>query len=81
MASRTLIVNAKDEQKAAYQIALEAIDLLNKSLKVGEKLSNVYTSVKKFITDKNSNLVLHSNFGFGIGFNFKEEALTISASN
>jgi Xaa-Pro aminopeptidase len=81
MASRTLIVNAKEEQKAAYQIAFEAMELLNKSLKTGEKLSTVYTNVKKFIADKNSSLVLHSNFGFGIGFHFKEEALTISASN
>jgi len=53
MASRTLIVNAKEEQKAAYQIAFEAMELLNKSLKTGEKLSTVYTNVKKFITDKN----------------------------
>jgi len=37
--------------------------------------------VKKFIVDKNSNLGVHSNFGFGIGFNYKEDALTINASN
>ncbi len=50
-------------------------------MKAGEKISTVFQSVKKFISDKNSNLGVHSNFGFGIGFNYKEDSLTISASN
>jgi nucleosome binding factor SPN SPT16 subunit len=81
MASRTLIVNPKDEQKAAYQIAFEAEDLLIKSIKAGEKINSAYQTVKKFINDKNPNLGVHSNFGFGIGFNYKEDALTINAAN
>lgn len=81
MASRTLIVNPKDEQKAAYLIAFEAEELLIKSLKAGEKISSVYQSVKNFINGKNSNFGVHLNFGFGIGFNFKEDALTINATN
>jgi hypothetical protein len=42
MASRTLIVNPKEEQKAAYQIAFDALDLLVKSLRSGEKIATVY---------------------------------------
>lgn len=81
MASRTLIVNPKEEQKKAYQVAYEAQDLLIKSMQTGEKIFQVYQQVKKFINEKNPNLGVHSNFGFGIGFNYKEEALTINATN
>jgi nucleosome binding factor SPN SPT16 subunit len=46
MASRTLIVNPKDEQKAAYILAHEAEELLIKSLKPGTKISDAYNQVK-----------------------------------
>lgn len=81
MASRTLIVNPKDEQKAAYILAHEAEELLIKSLKPGTKISDAYSQVKQLISEKNPNVVMASNFGFGIGFLFKEDALTINASN
>ena len=55
--------------------------MLIKSLKAGEKISSVYQTVKNFISGKNPNLGIHSNFGFGIGFNYKEDALTINSSN
>lgn len=50
-------------------------------MKAGEKISAVYQQVKKFIADKNPNLGVHQNFGFGIGFNYKEDALVINQSN
>jgi nucleosome binding factor SPN SPT16 subunit len=81
MASRTIIVNPKDEQKAAYILAYEAEDLLIKSLKPGVKISDAYNQVKKHIAEKNPNVVLGSNFGFGIGFLFKEDALAINGTN
>lgn len=81
MASRTIIVNPKDEQKAAYILAYEAEDLLIKSLKPGVKISDAYNQVKKQIAEKNPNVVLGSNFGFGIGFLFKEDALAINGTN
>ena len=55
--------------------------MLIKSIKAGEKINSAYQTVKKFINDKNPNLGVHSNFGFGIGFNYKEDALTINAAN
>lgn len=81
MASRTLIVNPKEEQQSAYNIAYEAEQLLIKLLKAGEKICDVYNNVKKFINSKNSNLQLGSNFGFGIGFIFKEDSLVINSTN
>lgn len=42
MASRTLIVNPKDEQKAAYILAYESEELLINSLKTGETISSAF---------------------------------------
>lgn len=82
MASRTLIVNPKDEQKAAYILAHEAQELLINSLKPGEPISKAYNTVKKFISDRNPNVQTGNNFGFGIGFLFKEgDALNINGTN
>ena len=33
------------------------------------------------IMERNNNLQVHNNFGFGIGFNFKEDRLLINATN
>jgi nucleosome binding factor SPN SPT16 subunit len=81
MASRTVIVNPRDEQKSAYILANEAEDLLIKLLKPGAKISDAYNQVKRHISEKNPNVVLGSNFGFGIGFLFKEDALAINGTN
>jgi nucleosome binding factor SPN SPT16 subunit len=52
-------------------------------LKVGTPLNEIYDSTKKFIVDKDPSLAdkLHSNFGFGIGCDFKEDLLLINSSN
>ncbi len=81
MASRTLIVNPNNEQKAAYILAYDALELLINSLKIGEPICLAYQQVKKFIESKNPTVTINNNFGFGIGFNFKEDALTINATN
>lgn len=46
MASRTLLVNPKDDQKKAYQIAFEALDVLAKNLIVGQPIKNAYFAAK-----------------------------------
>ena len=51
------------------------------SLKIGDKISNAYNIVKSFINSRNPNMVIGSNFGFGIGFLFKEDALAINGQN
>lgn len=81
MASRTLLVNPKDEQKQAYLIASDALDTLIKSLKVGEPISSAYIAAKNLLDSRNDKLQYHSNFGFGIGSQFKEDRLSINAKN
>jgi nucleosome binding factor SPN SPT16 subunit len=58
-------------------ICHDAQQLLINSLKVGSTLASAYTATKNFISSKNPSLGIHTNFGFGIGFNFKEELLLI----
>ena len=83
MASRTLLVNPENDQKQAYQIANEAIDVCIKSLVVGQPIKNAYIAAKEFIASKDKNLTgqLHTNFGFGIGTNIKEDQLLINETN
>ena len=68
MASRTLLVNPKDDQKKAYQIAFEAIDVVIKNLVVGKPIKEAYIAGKAYILDKDPLLAtkIHSNFGFGV---------------
>ena len=92
MASRTLLVNPKDYQKKAYQIAYEAIDVIAKNLVIGRPIKEAYTAGKSFIQEKDAHLAekLHLNFGFGvsifvsypqIGCSIKEENLMINETN
>ena len=81
MASRTLLVDPKQEQKEAYMVAHDAQELLIAKLQVGSTIASAYDAAKNLIAERNSNLTVHNNFGFGIGFNFKEDRLGISASN
>ena len=92
MASRTLLINPEDDQKKAYNIAFEAIDVLVKNLVVGKPIKNAYNVAKSFIKDKDEKLAnkVHTNFGFGvrslsfivkIGCNIKEDILMINETN
>jgi nucleosome binding factor SPN SPT16 subunit len=53
MASRTLLVNPKDEQKTAYILANETLEVVIRNLKVGEPIKNAYIEGKNFIKEKN----------------------------
>jgi nucleosome binding factor SPN SPT16 subunit len=68
MASRTLLVNPEDDQKSAYLIANEALDVAIRNLKVGQPIKDAYLAAKKFISDKDAKFAnkIHSNFGFGV---------------
>lgn len=78
MASRTLIVNPTDEQKKAYLLAFEAQEMIIKEMKPGAVVGDCVKAAKKFITERNANLKLGSNFGFGIGFQFKEDSIVLN---
>ena len=81
MASRTLIINPTSKQKDLYQIAYDAQCYLISLLKIGTPLNDIYDRTRKFIIDKDASLEdkIHTNFGFGIGCNFKEELLIINS--
>lgn len=70
MASRTLLVNPKDDQKKAYQIAFDAMDILTKNLIVGKPIKLAYIAARDFIKEKDANLgsKIHNNFGFGVSY-------------
>lgn len=81
MASRTLLVDPKDEQKKAYELAHEAHEKLIQNITVGKTIGEAYQAAKQVIEAKNKDLLIHNNFGFGIGFNFKEDSLLINSGN
>ena len=83
MASRTMIINPLDSQKAAYTAAYDAQKYLISQLTIGATLSDVYNQTKSFIADRDASLAekVHKNFGFGIGFDHRESLLEISATN
>ena len=71
MASRTLLVNPKEDQKQAYMLAEEAFAVIINNLKIGQPISNAYVEGRNFIKEKNPAFVnkIHSNFGFGVKIN------------
>ena len=81
MASRTLMVNPTPEQKQAYKDALQAQELLISKLTPGTPIREAYLSAREHLNNARSDLGVSSNFGFGIGFNFKEDALVINGEN
>ena len=81
MASRTLLVDPLPEQKKAYMVAYDAMETLIGSLKVGQTISSAYMAAKNLVMQRNVDLNVPSSFGFGIGFNYKERQLLVSAQN
>jgi len=62
-------------------IASDALDTVFMNLKVGKPISSAYNAGSNLILQRNSSLHPHANFGFGIGFNYKEDMLIINAQN
>ena len=64
-------------------MTLEAVGHLISLLKVGKPLKDVYNETKNYILTNDPSLseALHKNFGFGIGYNHKEDLLLINATN
>lgn len=83
MVSRTLLFNPTDKQKEAYQLAFDAQNHLIEKLRPGALIKEAFNSTLKFIKDKDSSLAdkIHTNLGFGIGCNYKEDELSINPDN
>jgi nucleosome binding factor SPN SPT16 subunit len=78
---RTYFIDATTHEKAAYGIIYDAHKFLVKSLTPGASLKKIFEEVTAFITSKNPKLasLLPTNFGYGIGYEFREFMLSISA--
>ena len=50
-------------------------------MRVGQPISKAYVAAKNLVSERNSSLNVHTNFGFGIGFAFREDLQLISSSN
>lgn len=81
--SRTLIVDAKPDQEKNYHFLLKLQAELLKKMKVGDPLSIVYQTAKTLIQKENPSLLEHfvKNCGFGMGLEFREAYLTLTANN
>jgi nucleosome binding factor SPN SPT16 subunit len=62
-------------------LAEEALETLRQNLLVGQPISHAYNKASEFMRSRNQSLTVHSNLGFGIGFNFRDDQLVINATN
>lgn len=81
--SRSLIINPEDQDKENYIALFQIHNYLISKMKIGNKISDVFEEVMSFANSKFPNLVnkLPQNFGFGIGYEFRENCLIIKAGN
>ena len=77
---RTYMVNATDEQKAAYAALLVARAALHSQLKPGNKISD---AVKRALSSLPESLRahLHPELGFGTGIQYNDRSLALTADN
>lgn len=80
---RTLFIDPTSDQKKIYLKVYELQNMLATSLKPGTKLKTVYENAVNFIKEKVPQLKdkIPTNFGFGIGLEFRESNLYINAKN
>ncbi|XP_065185359.1 FACT complex subunit SPT16-like isoform X1 [Sycon ciliatum] len=76
---RTMMVQPSETQQEDYKILLETEEVLQKELKAGVKLCDVYSKTYDFLSSKKKSLAEHATktFGFATGIEFKEASLTI----
>lgn len=80
---RTLFINASPREKQVYMLCYAAHEKLIKLLRPGAVLKDVYHQVRDFMLEKDGSLAGHlpTNFGFGIGLEFRESVLLINQRN
>jgi Xaa-Pro aminopeptidase len=68
MASRTFLVNPDDNQKQAYIIINEALDIAIRALVPGKPVKNAYIAAKDHINSKDPALAgkVFNHFGFSV---------------
>lgn len=80
---RSLLVNPTEKDKKNYKALYYLHEKVKRCLVPGKSLKEVYQAAKKGFLGRYPDLEEHlpSNFGFGIGFEFKEKCLLIGSKN
>lgn len=80
---RTLLVDPTEVDKKNYNVLYAIHKNVISKLTPGRKLSEVYNEVVQYVTSEHSDYKdkLPNNFGFGIGYEFRESCLAIKADN
>eukprot|EP00033_Pygsuia_biforma_P003361 GCRY01003682.1.p1 GENE.GCRY01003682.1~~GCRY01003682.1.p1 ORF type:complete len:1036 (-),score=365.94 GCRY01003682.1:286-3393(-) len=80
---RTLLFNPTEEQEKNYEVLLKAHAALLEGLKPGATLAAAYAAALAAVERKKPALAPHffKNCGFGMGIEFKETGLNITAKN
>ncbi|OQS01925.1 FACT complex subunit SPT16 [Thraustotheca clavata] len=81
--ARTFFITPIKSMERSYQLLFDAHELCISELRPGKKISAIVDKVTKFIESKNPKLakLLTKNFGFGIGLDFRESSMLLSAKN
>ncbi|CAB4067888.1 FACT complex subunit spt16,FACT complex subunit SPT16 [Lepeophtheirus salmonis] len=76
---RTILVDPSEDIQRIYDFLTRVEDLLLSELKHGSKLSSIYENCVTMVKKEDSSLVskLTKSFGFAMGIEFREGALTI----
>ena len=80
---RTLLINPTEQIKNNYESMLWLHKKIIDNLKEGKVISDIYVKCKNEFIEKFPDLIkkLPKNFGYGIGYEFKESYLLISEKN
>lgn len=80
---RTLLVDPSPSDKQYYSSLVKIHEHVISLLKVGTKCSEVYNQTIDYVKENHPDLInsLPQNFGFGIGYEFREACLLISPKN
>ncbi|CAK4071914.1 unnamed protein product [Aphanomyces euteiches] len=81
--ARTFFVTPTKSMERTYELLHEAHDLCINELRPGKTVSQVVEKVTKMIESRNPKLakLLTKNFGFGIGLDFREAGMLLTAKN
>ncbi len=82
--SRTYIINPEKDQKVAYELLLKAYQAARACLKPGKRMNEAYAAAEKVLkTSSRKELAtcLTKNVGFGVGIEFRDSSMVLSAKN
>ncbi|ETV75693.1 hypothetical protein H257_10081 [Aphanomyces astaci] len=81
--ARTFFVTPTKSMERSYELLHEAHDMCINELRPGKTVSQVVDKVTKLVESRNPKLakLLTKNFGFGIGLDFREAGMVLTAKN